>query len=59
MAYVAGRFGAPLYGRVDTALDGAGKPAVLELELVDPSLSLWASAEAAERLAAACARRLT
>ena len=58
MRYVTDRLGPCLYGRVDTAIDGDGRPALLELELVDPSLSLWASDGAAERLAAAIVERL-
>lgn len=52
MAYVAGKFGgSPLYGRVDLVHGTDGRPHLLELELVDPSLSLWASPNAAHRLA--------
>jgi glutathione synthase/RimK-type ligase-like ATP-grasp enzyme len=57
MAHVKCRFGTPLYGRVDT-IDLADEPEVLELELIDPSLSLWASPASASALAAAIVRRL-
>ena len=36
----AERFGPPLYARVDVLRSTAGEPAVLELELVEPSLYL-------------------
>ncbi len=57
IGYVSDRFGTPLYGRVDT-VEAAGEPLVLEVELIDPSLSLWASPSAASALAAAVHRRL-
>lgn len=41
LAEVHDRFGGPLlYARVDVLRDGAGEPAVLELELIEPSLFL-------------------
>lgn len=51
--------GAPLYARVDIIRDGRMSPMVLELELTEPSLFLAHSSGAADRLAAAIARRLT
>lgn len=47
-----------LYARVDLVLLADGTPAVLELELCEPSLFLPYSAGAPERFAAAIARRL-
>ncbi len=47
-----------LYGRVDLARDAAGRPMVMELELVEPSLFLARSAYALERLVGALAARL-
>jgi hypothetical protein len=58
MAHVATRFGVLLYGRVDTALLEPNDPVVVELELIDPSLSLWAAAASADDLAEAIGRRL-
>jgi glutathione synthase/RimK-type ligase-like ATP-grasp enzyme len=55
MAWVAERFGTLLYARVD--LLGGEEPAVLELELTEPSLFLGHATGAAERLAAAIATR--
>lgn len=37
---LAARFGVPAYGRVDLVRDDAGRPCVLEVELVEPSLFL-------------------
>jgi hypothetical protein len=42
-----------LYARVDLARDSAGKPCVMELELIEPSLFLAQSAVAKDRLARA------
>lgn len=57
VAHVAERFGGPLlYARVDL-LPAPGGPAVLELELTEPSLFLAQSDGAADRLAAAIRRR--
>jgi glutathione synthase/RimK-type ligase-like ATP-grasp enzyme len=50
---------APLYARVDLVPDDAGRPVVLELELVEPSLFLVHGAGAADRLVDAIAARLT
>jgi hypothetical protein len=54
VAHVVARFGTPAYARVDV-LPG---PQVIELELVEPSLYLGQDSGAAERFAAAFARRL-
>jgi hypothetical protein len=43
----------PLYARIDLVLDDAGRPAVLELELTEPSLFLPQAPEAAASLARA------
>lgn len=45
-----------LYARVDVARDPSGRLAVMELELVEPSLFLTHSAAAMRRLAGACLR---
>ncbi|WP_190344293.1 RimK family alpha-L-glutamate ligase [Streptomyces venezuelae] len=45
--------GAPLIARVDLALDAAGDPVVMELELIEPNLFLGSSAAGLERCAAA------
>ncbi|MBJ7457391.1 MAG: hypothetical protein JHC74_15165 [Thermoleophilia bacterium] len=50
---------APLYARVDLVPDDAGRPVVLELELVEPSLFLVHGAGAADRLVDAIAARIT
>jgi hypothetical protein len=51
---VTRRFGAPLYARVDLVRNDDGKPCVLELELVEPSLFLpQAPSEAVTRLVSA------
>jgi hypothetical protein len=47
-----------LYGRVDLARDPAGRPMVMELELIEPSLYLAHRPGAAERLVAALRRYL-
>ncbi|MCY2961636.1 MAG: hypothetical protein NTY35_15850 [Planctomycetota bacterium] len=47
-----------LYGRVDVARGPDGRPRVMELELVEPSLFLKQSPAALERLAGGIARRL-
>jgi O-ureido-D-serine cyclo-ligase len=46
-----------LYARVDVAGAGEGMPVLMELELVDPSLSLALASQAAPSLAAAIAGR--
>lgn len=48
-----------LYGRVDLARDHAGRPMVMELELVEPSLFFGRQPGAADRFATALHRRLT
>lgn len=45
-----------VYGRVDLVSDGSGTPLVLEVELIDPYLSLDEEPEGATRLAAALGR---
>jgi hypothetical protein len=53
------RFGAPqLYARVDVLRDAAGAPAVLELELIEPSLFLEYAPGSAYALARAIVGRL-
>jgi hypothetical protein len=47
-----------LYARVDLARDAAGRPMVMELELIDPSLYLAQRPGAAERFVAALRRWL-
>jgi glutathione synthase/RimK-type ligase-like ATP-grasp enzyme len=49
---------APLYARVDVAPDDVGTPRLMELELIEPRLYFRENPAAAERLAAAIARRL-
>jgi glutathione synthase/RimK-type ligase-like ATP-grasp enzyme len=51
MDYVSQRFGVPLYARVDLLEDSEGKPVILELELVDPSMFFATAPESAARLA--------
>ncbi len=46
-----------LYGRVDLARDAAGRPVLMELELVEPSLFLAQYPPALERLCEALVRR--
>jgi len=57
-AYVEERFGRPLYARVDVLRDAGGAPAVLELELVEPSLFLDYAPGTAQALARAIVARL-
>jgi hypothetical protein len=52
------RFGRPLYARVDVLRDSAGEPAVLELELIEPSLFLDYAPGSAQALADAIVARL-
>jgi hypothetical protein len=47
-----------LYGRVDLARDAAGRPMVMELELIEPSLYLTRCARALDRFVAAIRRSL-
>ncbi|MER5891343.1 hypothetical protein ABT160_46760 [Streptomyces sp. NPDC001941] len=58
LAAVPGAGGADplLYARVDLALDEAGEPLVMELELLEPNLFLGSAPGAVERFAAAVRR---
>jgi glutathione synthase/RimK-type ligase-like ATP-grasp enzyme len=47
-----------LYARVDLVRDGAGRPQLMELELIEPSLFFDQAPGSAERLAQAIVRRL-
>ena len=52
VAYLAERFGQdPLYARVDLVVGEGGRPMLLELEAIEPSLFLRLSPDAAGRLA--------
>jgi glutathione synthase/RimK-type ligase-like ATP-grasp enzyme len=51
MDYVSQRFGVPLYARVDLLEDSEGKPVILELELVEPSMFFATAPKSAARLA--------
>jgi hypothetical protein len=53
MAEVVASFGMPLYARVDIVSDERGRPALLELEAIEPTLYLAHAPGAVERLAAA------
>ena len=55
--HVAGRFGTPLYARVDLVHDG-GRWLLLELELVEPSLNHHLHPPSAQRLAEVVRERL-
>ena len=57
-ALVQERFGRPLYARVDVLRDADGAPAVLELELIEPSLFLDHAPGSAQALARAIAGRI-
>ncbi|MEY3464694.1 MAG: hypothetical protein RL603_292, partial [Pseudomonadota bacterium] len=48
-----------LYARVDVAPDATGRPVLMELELVEPSLFLLQSPQALQRFVAAIAARVT
>ncbi len=50
MDYVSQRFGVPLYARVDLLEDSEGKPVILELELVEPSMFFATAPQSADRL---------
>jgi glutathione synthase/RimK-type ligase-like ATP-grasp enzyme len=50
MGYVSQRFGVPLYARVDLLEDSEGKPVILELELVEPSMFFATAPQSAARL---------
>ncbi len=57
VALVTERFGPPAYARVDLVRDDDGRPCVLELELVEPSLFLpEGRSQAVRRLVAALVR---
>jgi hypothetical protein len=45
------RFGTPLYARVDLVIGAEGRPALLELEVIEPALYLDLSPGATQRLA--------
>ena len=49
--------GSPLYARIDLVRDAEGRPLLGELELIEPSLFLVHNPAAADRFAAAIARR--
>jgi hypothetical protein len=49
---------APLYARVDLARDDAGRPCLMELELVEPTLFFGGAPGAAERMADALEARV-
>ena len=54
LSFVEHKFGAmPLYARVDLIPQDNGEPQLMELELVEPSFFLWASAGSADRAAQA------
>lgn len=53
VAEVTGRFGTPLYARVDVAHDEDGSPVLMELEAIEPCLYLDLVPGAAERFARA------
>lgn len=53
VAEISGRFGTPLYARVDLVRDDEGRPVLLELELIEPRLYFAEAGGAAERFAAA------
>ena len=57
MALAAGRFGTPLLGRADMLRNDHARPAVLELELIEPLLFLDLAPGSAGRLADALLRR--
>jgi hypothetical protein len=50
---IAGRFGTPLYARVDLVLGPGGEPVLLELEAIEPVLYMTGSDGAAARFVAA------
>ena len=58
LAAVQRRFGRLPYARVDVLRDGAGEPALLEVELIEPSLFLDYAPGSAQALAAAVLARL-
>jgi glutathione synthase/RimK-type ligase-like ATP-grasp enzyme len=50
MDYISERFGVPLYARVDLLDDQEGKPVILEIELVEPSMFFATAPPSAIRL---------
>ena len=58
IAAVTSRFGIPTYGRVDLVELSTGGPAVLEVELIDPNLSLVDVPSAPSTLATAVLKHL-
>jgi len=50
MGYISQRFGVPLYARVDLLENSEGKPVILELELVEPSMFFVTAPQSAARL---------
>ena len=58
LAYIADRLEVPAYGRVDLVQLPTGQPGVLEVEFIDPNLSLLDHPPASSQLAAAVASRL-
>ena len=50
ISHVSKNFDVPLYGRVDLLDDPHGKPVILELELVEPSIFFVTAPKFAERL---------
>jgi hypothetical protein len=58
-AVAAASFGPPLYARVDILRSDTGEPAVLELEVIEPSLFLDFVPGSADALAEAIDRRVT
>ena len=50
ISHTSKNFGVPLYGRVDLLDDPRGKPVILELELVEPSMFFVTAPKSAERL---------
>jgi hypothetical protein len=58
LAPVCERHGELLYARVDMARDAAGRPMVMEIELIEPSLFFAKKPGSADRFVAAVKRRL-
>jgi hypothetical protein len=52
-AEISGRFGTPVYARIDLVDDADGQPLVSELELIEPCLYLSTARDASARLVAA------
>ena len=49
LTFVSERFGTPLYARVDLLDDRNGKPVILELELVEPSMFFQTTPDSAQQ----------